>query len=67
MMIGINKNDTGYGKKYNIEWYWGNGELQTTSAILENIGDGYFYFKYPNGGLFILEQRAIRSIECIEK
>ena len=65
MIIGTNKNETACEKMYNIEWYLGNGRLQTTSAILENIGDGYFYFAYPNGGLFIVEQRAIRSLECV--
>ena len=66
MRISTNKNDTACGKIYNVEWYLGSGELQTTSAMLENIGDGYFYFVYPSGGLFIVEQRAIRSLECTE-
>lgn len=55
-----------YDKSYNIEWYLGNGKLQTTSAILVNVGDGYFYFEYQNGGLFVVEQKAIRSLECID-
>lgn len=59
-------NDSAYDKVYNIEWYSGNGKLQTTSAILIDSGDGYLYFEYPNGGLFIVEQRAIRSLECID-
>jgi len=67
MMVSSSKNDTACGKKYNIEWYLGSGRLQTSSAMLECIGDGYFYFEYPNGGLFIIEQRAVRSLECIEK
>ena len=67
MMVGTNKNDTACGKTYNIEWYLGNGKLQTISAMLINIGDGYFYFEYSNGGLFIVEQRAIRSLECMER
>ena len=66
MMVCSIKNETACGKIYNVEWYLGNGKLQTTSAILENIGNGYFYFEYPNGGLFIVEQRAIRSLECVE-
>ena len=66
MIVGTNKNDTACGKIYNIEWYLENGKLQTTSVILENIGDRYFYFVYPNGGLFIVEQRAIRSLKCID-
>lgn len=66
MIVGTNKNDMACGKVYNIEWYLGNGGIQTTSGILENIGDGYFYFVYPSGGLFIVEQRAIRSLECAE-
>ena len=65
MIVDTNQNDTAYGKIYNVEWYLGNGKLQTTSAMLENIGDGYFYFICPNGGLFIIEQRAVRSLECI--
>jgi hypothetical protein len=66
VMVGNNKNETACGKRYNIEWYLGNGKLQTTSAMLDNIGDGYFYFEYPNGGLFIIEQRNIRSLACLE-
>ena len=59
--------DKAYDKLYNIEWRLGNGKIQTTSATLVNIGDGYFYFEYPNGGLFIVEQKAVRSLECIER
>ena len=66
MIVVTNKNDTAYGKMYNVEWYLGNGRLQTTSAMLENIEDGYLYFKYPKGGLFIVEKRAIRSLECVD-
>lgn len=66
MIVGINKNDTACEKIYNVEWYLGNGRLQITSAMLANIGDGYFYFVYPNGGLFIVEQRAVRSLECVD-
>lgn len=62
----IKTNETSYDKKYNIEWYTGNGRLETTSAVLINIGDGYFYFEYPTGGLFIIEQKAIRSLQCLE-
>lgn len=61
----IKADNKAYEKPYNIEWYLGNGRLQTTNAILVNVGDGYFYFEYPDGGLFIVEQRAIRSLECI--
>ena len=66
MIVSTSKNNAACGKTYNVEWYLGNGRLRTTSALLENIGDGYFYFEYPNGGLFIVEQRAIRSLECVE-
>ena len=67
MIMSTNKNDPACGKVYNVEWYLGNGKLQTASATLENIGNGYFYFVYPSGGLFIVEQRAIRSLECIRR
>ena len=66
MIVSVN-NDKAIGKMYNVEWYLGKGKLQTTSAILCNVGDGYFYFEYPSGGLFIVEQKAIRSLECIEE
>lgn len=59
-------NVSAYDKAYNIEWYSGDGKLQTTSAILIDSGDGYFYFEYCNGGLFVVEQRAIRSLQCIQ-
>lgn len=62
----LKTDEKAYDKVYNIEWYLGNGKLQTTSAILVNVGCGYFYFEYPNGGLFIIEQKAIRSLDCIE-
>lgn len=59
-------NESAYCKKYNIEWYWGNGELRTTSAILIGVSGGYFYFEYPKGGLLMVERRDIRSLECLE-
>lgn len=65
----INANKDACGKIYNIEWYLGSGKSQTTSttsAILKNIDDRYFYFVYPSGGLFIVEQKAIRSLQCGE-
>lgn len=62
----IKVNESAYDKIYNIEWYLGNGKLATTSAVLKNIGDGYFYFEYPDGSLFIVEQKVIRSLECLD-
>ena len=58
--------ETCFGKKYNIEWYLGNGKIQTTSATLTNIDDKYFYFIYPHHGLFIIERKSVRSLECID-
>ena len=59
----FNKN---FNRKYNIEWYLANGDVQTTSAILIDVQNGYIHFIYPNGGLFIIEQKALRSMQCIE-
>ena len=59
------ENDEAYNKKYNVEWYAGNGKLVTTAAILENAGNGYLYFRYDNGGLLIIDQNILRSMECI--
>ena len=55
-----------FNRKYNIEWYLANGDVQTTSAILTDVQNGYIHFIYPNGGLFIIEQKALRSMQCIE-
>lgn len=58
--------DRAFGKKYNIEWYLGNGKVMTTSAVLTDVKDGFIHFIYPNGGLFIIEQKALRSMQCID-
>lgn len=58
--------DRAYEKKYNIEWYLGNGKIQTTSAVLTSIENGYIFFRYPSGGIFIVKNEAIRSLECLE-
>ena len=58
--------DRAFDKKYNIEWYLANGKVQTTAAILTDVKNGYIHFIYPNGGLFIIEQKALRSMQCIE-
>lgn len=43
-----------FNRKYNIEWHLANGDVQTTSAILTDVQNGYIHFIYPNGGLFII-------------
>ena len=58
--------DRAFDKNYNVEWYLGNGKIQTTSAILISIENGYAFFRYPSGGLFIIKDEAIRSLECLE-
>lgn len=58
--------DKAFNKKYNIEWYLGSGKIKTTSAVLTDVKDGFIHFVYPDGGLFIIEQKALRSMECIE-
>jgi hypothetical protein len=58
---------TAFDKLYNIEWYSGNGKVLTTSATLRMEQNGYSYFTYPNGGLFIVESKVIRSMQCIEE
>lgn len=58
--------DRAFEKKYNIEWYLGNWQIQTTSAVMTFIEDGYFFFRYPSGGIFMVKDEAIRSLECLE-
>ncbi len=58
--------DRAFEKNYNIEWYLANGKVQTTSAILVSIENGYAFFRYPSGGLFMIKDEAIRSLECLE-
>lgn len=59
--------DNAFEKMYNIEWYLGNGKIQTTSAVLTEIANGYIFFRYPSGGILILQDDAIRSLECLEQ
>ena len=58
--------DRAFEKNYNIEWYTGNGKIATTSGVLTEIANGYLFFRYPSGGIFILQVDAIRSLECLE-
>lgn len=58
--------DRAFEKKYNIEWFLGSGKIQTTSAVLTAIKNGYTFFRYPSGGIFMLKDEAIRSLECLE-
>jgi hypothetical protein len=63
----IIRNTEGYDKMYNVEYYLGNGKIATFSNILVNIGDGYYYFSSKKYGLDVIEQKAIRTMVCIEK
>ena len=58
--------DRAFEKNYNIEWYLGNGQIRTTSAVMTAIENGYIFFRYPSGGIFVLKDDAIRSLECVE-
>lgn len=58
--------DRAFKKDYNIEWYLGNGKIQTTSAVMTSIENGYIFFRYPSGGIFIIKDDAIRSLQCLE-
>lgn len=58
--------DRAFEKNYNIEWFLGNGKIQTTSAVMTSIENGYIFFKYPSGGIFMIKDDAIRSLECLE-
>lgn len=58
--------DRAFEKKYNIEWHLGNGKIQTTSAVMTSIENGYIFFRYPSGGIFVIKDDAIRSLECLE-
>lgn len=55
-----------YDKKYNVEWYSGNGKINTTSAIMTDMRDGYIFFKYPSGGLLVIKKEALYSLDCLE-
>lgn len=58
--------DRAFEKKYNIEWYLGNGKIQTNSAVLVAIESGYTVFRYPSGGIFMVKDEAIRSLDCLQ-
>lgn len=58
--------DRAFEKNYNIEWFTGNGKIATTSAVMTSIENGYIFFRYPSGGIFMVKDEAIRSLECLE-
>ena len=58
--------DRAFDKNYNIEWYLGNGKIKTTSAVMTSIENGYIFFRYPSGGILMIKDDAIRSLECLE-
>lgn len=58
--------DRAFEKNYNIEWCLGSGKIQTTSAVMTCIEDGYIFFRYPSGGIFVVKDDAIRSLQCLE-
>ena len=58
--------DRAFEKNYNIEWYLGSGKIQTTSAVMTSIENGYIFFRYPSGGIFVVKDDAIRSLQCLE-
>lgn len=67
-MITVRKvvDDRAFEKNYNIEWYTGDSKLQTTSAVMTSIENGYIFFRYPSGGIFVVKDDAIRSLQCLE-
>lgn len=58
--------DRAFEKTYNIEWYLDNGKIKTTSAVMTSIENGYIFFRYPSGGILMIKDDAIRSLECLE-
>ena len=58
--------DMAFQKKYNVEWCLNSGVVNTTSAVMTGMKDGFFFFKYPSGGVLIVKKEAIRSLECLE-
>lgn len=58
--------DRAFEKNYNIEWYLSNGEVRSTQAVMTSIENGYIFFRYPSGGIFMIKDDAVRSLECLE-
>lgn len=52
-------------KFYNVEYYLGNSKVATFSSKLVECMDGYLYFQDDDGGLNIIERKAIRSLIAI--
>lgn len=64
----IKADDKWLDKLYNIEYKLDCGKVCTVSGILSNIDKNYFYFDEPNnGGLIIIAQEAIRTLQVIQK
>lgn len=56
-----------YGKKYNVEFKWGNGKYGTFSSILTNIDPENFWFEDEHGLIKISQDRVTVMIAVFEK
>jgi len=48
-----------YNFYYNVEYFWGNGVVETFNAKLQNAGGGYFWFIDDEGALFKIKQSRV--------
>lgn len=60
--------DKWLNKPYNIEYKLSCGKVRTISGILSNIDKEFLYFdELDNGGLIMIAQEAIRTLQPIQK
>lgn len=67
MLVDVNENCTYINRNYNVEYFLGNGKIQTFNANMVNIEDGYFYFEDEDNGLIMIRQDVIRTMTCKPK
>ena len=56
-----------YGKKYNVEFEWGNGKYGTFNSILTNVDPDSFWFEDERGLIKIKQERITVMIAVVEK
>lgn len=51
-----------YNFYYNVEYFWGNGVVETFNAKLQNAGGGYFWFIGSDGALYKVRQTRVLTM-----
>lgn len=55
------------GRRYNVEFEYGNGKLMTFNNVLTNVDGVYFWFSSKEDGLACIRQDRVTFMYCTDK